>query len=96
MRDLFLRACVALGVAVALVTEILSPFHLLRRGPLMVVWLAILGAAAFGLWRRGKWPKIAIRPIETAIALACTAIAGIVAVTAWASPPNSADAMVAP
>jgi hypothetical protein len=93
MRDLFLRACVALGVAVALVTEILSPFHLLRRGPLMVVWLAILGAAAFGLWRRGKWPKIAIRPVETAIALACTAIAGIVAVTAWASPPNSADAM---
>jgi hypothetical protein len=49
MRDLFLRACVALGIAVALVTEILSPFHLLRRGPLIVVWLAILGAAALAL-----------------------------------------------
>src|ERR1019366_2392639 len=76
-----------------LVTEILSPFHLLRRGPLMVVWLAIVGAAAFGLWSRGKRSSIAVSPIETAIALACAAIAGIVAVTAWVSPPNSADAM---
>jgi hypothetical protein len=32
--------------------------------------------------------------VEAAIALACAAIvAGIVAVTAWVSPPNSADAM---
>ena len=93
MRDLFLRACVALGIAVALVTEILSPFHLLRRGPLIAVWLAIVGAAALRLWGRAKRPRIAVRPVEAAIALACAAIAGIVAVTAWVSPPNSADAM---
>jgi hypothetical protein len=93
LRDLFLRGCVALGIAVALVTEILSPFHLLRRGPLIVVWLAILAIASWRFLRHAKRPRIAFRPIETAIALACAAIAGIVAVTAWVSPPNSADAM---
>jgi hypothetical protein len=93
MRDLFLRACVALGITVALVTEILSPLQLLRRGPLMVAWLAILGMAAWLCARRMQRPKIAFRPVEAAIALACAAIAGIVAITAWVSPPNSADAM---
>jgi hypothetical protein len=93
LRDLFLRACVALGIAVALVTEILSPFHLLRRGLLIVVWLAIVGAAALRVRGRATRPGIAVRPVEAAIALACAAIAGIVAVTAWVSPPNSADAM---
>ena len=93
MRDFFLRACVAVGMAVALVTEILSPFHLLHRGPLTVVWLAILVTAAWLCARRAPRPKISFRPVEAAIALACAAIAGIVAVTAWMSPPNSADAM---
>jgi hypothetical protein len=90
MRDSFLRGCVALGIAVALVTELLSPFHLLRRGPLIVVWLALLILAAFR-WRPPR--KIAIRPVEATIALVCCAIVAVVAVTAWLSPPNSADAM---
>ena len=92
MRDFLLRGCVALGVAVALVTEILSPFHLLRRGPLIVVWLAI--AAFAGWWgRRFRPPAVRFRPLEAALAFLCAAIVAIVAVTAWVSPPNSADAM---
>jgi hypothetical protein len=93
MRDFFLRGCVAVGVAVALVTEILSPFQLLRRGPLIAVWLVILGIAAYRWDRRLRRPAFHFRWLESAAALVCAAIVAIVAVTAWVSPPNSADAM---
>ena len=46
MRDFFLRGSVALGIATAVVTELLSPFHLLRRGPVIAAWLLILALAA--------------------------------------------------
>jgi hypothetical protein len=93
MRDTFLRACVALGVAVALVTEILSLFHLLRRGPLIVVWLAIAALAVF--WRRRSFrpPVPPFRFVEASVAAVCAVIVATVGVTAWLSPPNSADAM---
>jgi len=93
MRNFFLRACVALGIATALLTELLSPFHLLRRGPLIVAWLAILAVAAYRFAGRPKLPQVAIRPLEAAVAAVCAAIVAVVAVTAWISPPNSADAM---
>jgi hypothetical protein len=93
MRDFFLRGCVALGIATALLTELLSPFHLLRRGPVMVAWLLILALAAFRFARRPKLPRFAVRPMEGALALACAAIVTVAAVTAYLSPPNSADAM---
>ena len=93
VRDFFLRACVALGIAVGLLTEILSPFHLMRRGPLIVSWLVILALALYWFASRPKLPRIAIRPVEGAVAAVCGAIAATVAVTAWISPPNSADAM---
>ena len=96
-RDLFLRGCVGLGMATALITEALSPFHLLRRGLVILVWLVIwLSLGALVSWRfasRVTALRIRIRPLEAAIALLCAAIAGVVAVTAWVSPPNSADAM---
>jgi len=75
-------------VATALITELLSPFHLLRRGPLIVAWLVVIVLLA-----RPKIHRFAIRPVEGAIAVAIVVIVGIVAVTAWVSPPNSADAM---
>ncbi len=90
MRHIFLRGCVALGVATVLLTEILSPFHLLRRGPLVVAWVALLVFAGF---RFRRPPKIVVRPVEAAIAVACSAILAGVALTAWMSPPNSSDAM---
>lgn len=92
-RDLFLRASVAVGVATALLTELLSPLHLLRRGPLIAAWLAILAIAIFRLAPRLRMPRVASRPLETAIAVTCGAIGAVLAVTAWVSPPNSTDAM---
>jgi len=82
------------GVATAVMTELLSPFHLLRRGPLIFSWLAALAlAAALRFGRRWKAPRLAIRPLEALLALASAAIVAVVAVTAFISPPNSADAM---
>src|SRR5271157_4113736 len=83
-----------LGAAVVLLTESLSPFHLLRRGPLAAAWVCVLAAGA--LWayrRRPPAPRIAFRPLETAIAAAIAGIAAIVGLAAVLSPPNSADAM---
>jgi hypothetical protein len=93
MRDFLLRGCAALGVAVALVTEILSPFHLLRRGPLVAVWLVLAAVAAYRWRKQFRWPAPPFHLLETAAALVCGAIVAVVAVTAWVSPPNSADAM---
>jgi len=94
LRDFFLRGLVLFGAVVVLLTEALSPFHLLRRAPLTAAWLAVaLAAAALLYFRRPRFPRIAIRPVEAAIAGAVAIIAGIVGVTAILSPPNSADAM---
>ena len=92
-RDFFLRGCVALGVTTAVLTELLSPLHLLRRGPLLFAWIAVLTLGALRFSARLKLPRTAIRPVEGALALAGAAIVAIVAVTAILSPPNSADAM---
>jgi hypothetical protein len=94
LRDFLLRALVLFGVVVALLTEVLSPFHLLRRAPLTVAWLIVaLAAAALLYFRRPKFPRVAIRPLEAAIAGVVAVIAGVVGLTAILSPPNSADAM---
>jgi len=79
---------------VALLTEILSPFQLLRRAPLTAAWLALaLAAAALLYFRRPKLPRVPIRPLEAAITGVVAVIAGIVGLIAILSPPNSADAM---
>ena len=92
MRDYFLRAAVAVGISTALITEILSPFQLLRRGPVIAAWLLVLPLAALSLGGP-KLRRIAIRPLEAAITLVIAAIVAVVAFTALVSPPNSADAM---
>ena len=79
---------------VALLTEVLSPFHLLRRAPLTAAWLAVaLAAAALLYFRRPKVPRVSVRPLEAVIAGVIAVIAGIVGLIAILSPPNSADAM---
>jgi hypothetical protein len=94
MRDLGLRALVVLGAAALLLTEALSPFHLVRRGPLIAAWIVLLFAGAAFLWkRRPALPRLVFKPAETAMAAAILAIVCLVAVTAILSPPNSADAM---
>jgi hypothetical protein len=94
LRDWILRGVALFGVTTALLTEILSPFHLLRRGPLVAAWLVILvAAAAFIARRRPKLPPIRLGWFECAAAAAIIAIAIPIAISAWLSPPNSADAM---
>ena len=82
-----------LGVATVTITELLSPLHLLRRWPLITAWLVILAIAAWRFGGRLKLPRMAFRPVETAIAIVSAAILGVIAFTAAVSPPNSADAM---
>jgi hypothetical protein len=81
------------GITVA-ITEVLSPLHMLRRGPLAVVWSALALAGAVWIWRRGpRLPRIRLRPLEGAIAAVIAVIAALAGTAAAMSPPNSADAM---
>jgi hypothetical protein len=94
LRDLFLRGVVLAGAAAALMTELLSPFHLLRRWVLVACWLAVAAMGAVWLRRRRlKRPRISAGLLEWAAAAAIAAIAVCVGMAAWLSPPNSADAM---
>jgi hypothetical protein len=82
------------GTVTALLTELLSPFHLLRRGPLAGAWIVVLAGAAVYLYMRPPaLRRPAIRPLEGAIAAAIITIAFCVGLAAILSPPNSADAM---
>jgi hypothetical protein len=93
LRDTLLRILVLSGCFTAILTESLSPFHLLRRGPLAIGWIA--AAALCILWLRGHLarPKFSWHPVESAIAAALLAIALPVGMAAALSPPNSTDAM---
>ncbi len=94
MRELALRWLILFGTATALLTELLSPFHLLRRGALAGAWIVVLAVGAVYLYVHPpelRRPKI--RPFEGAIAAAILAIAFCVGLAAILSPPNSADAM---
>jgi len=91
LRDYVLHTAVLVGTAALVLTELLSPFHLLTRWPLGAAWLlAVL------VWARLR-PRAAVQwrflPLETGLAVFTLAIGGIVALTAILSPPNSADAM---
>ena len=91
MRDSILRTAVLAGTAALVLTELLSPFHLLTRWPLAAGWLLAVAA-----WVRFR-PRTAFQwrflPLETSFAAVILAIGGVVALTAILSPPNSADAM---
>jgi hypothetical protein len=94
LRDSLLRALVLFGGITVAITELLSPFHLLRRVPLAVAWTAVAMAAAAWSWRRRPGlPRMTIRPLEAIIAAVIAMIAATVGLTAVLSPPNSADAM---
>ncbi|MGB7758394.1 MAG: hypothetical protein WBL61_01115 [Bryobacteraceae bacterium] len=97
-RERFLRAAVAFGLTVVLVTELLSAFSLLRRGPMVAAWsIALLAALARGWRARRPAPWRGLKPpIDAVVLLAvagCLAIVIATGVTAAFSPPNSADAM---
>ena len=94
LRELALRYLVLFGTVTALLTELLSPFHLLRRGPIAGAWIVVLAGAAVYLYvRPPELRRPRILPFEGAIAAAIVAIAVCVGLAAILSPPNSTDAM---
>jgi hypothetical protein len=97
-RESALRALVLFGAAVALITELLGGFGLLKRGPLTTAWLCfLLAAVLYRAWLVPGSDRQAIdshtRLLEFLLAACIAAIALIVGWIALLSPPNSADAM---
>ena len=95
-RELFLGAFTLCGAATVLLTEGLSAFAVLYRGPLLLTWLAVAAVFAFLTLRyKARWTPPALKTdwFCVAVAAAVIWIAGAIAYTAWLSPPNSADAM---
>jgi len=79
------------GTVTLVLTELLSPFHLLTRGPLAAAWLvAVVAWVRFRPRVRVKWQ---FHPLESSFAAIILAMGAVVALTAMLSPPNSADAM---
>jgi hypothetical protein len=97
-RDQFLRTVVLLGVAVLAITELLGALHAIRRVPLLVCWAAVLTVATLYTRNRIRPGDFRIPPaVRDPVVLLCAAgsaaILAVTAITAFRSPPNSADAM---
>ena len=97
IRDAILRALVFFGVAAVIITESLGAFDLLRRGPLLGCWIAVLIPAMIYLVRRRAFtlarPFWAADPVLWICSAGVLAILTLTAITALFSPPNSSDAM---
>ncbi len=96
--DRTLRAGVWFGTLLWALTEALSAFGMVKRGPLTVCWAGVgLMAVGMALLRRRvatgamRWPKL--DPLSMVCAGTASVILVLTAVTAAFSPPNSADAM---
>jgi hypothetical protein len=95
-RDTVLILFVALGVAVAIGTEVLSASNAIRPVPLAVFWAAMLLAAIVWTIRRERsGPKYiwSVTGVDALLLGGVTVIAGVLLFTALRSPPNIADAM---
>lgn len=97
VRDRFLRGIVLFGLALLLITETLSVFNALTRGPLIVAWLLAIAAALTLLSIRRAFhftlPPLTFDPVIFLCATGIIVILALTAVTAAFSPPNSSDAM---
>jgi len=94
VRNALLRSFVLAGTATAVLTEALSPFHLIGRPALIAGWLLLVGAAA--VWVARNPPNLsspAIGPLEIVIAAGVGSIVALLALTACLSPPNTFDAL---
>jgi hypothetical protein len=97
-RDRFLRSLVLSGVALVGITESLGSFDLIRRGPLILCWSAVLLIAIAAATRQRFRFRFALTSLSAdPVVIVCSAgiavILTLTAVTAAFSPPNSADAM---
>jgi hypothetical protein len=96
IRDSFLRILTVFGVSLVAITESLGALDLLRRGPLILCWIAVLSLALLIAARWGfrlRAPSLSSDPVVWLCLSGTVAILGLTAVTAALSPPNSADAM---
>jgi len=98
IRDLFLRAVVAAGVAGFAITEVLGAFGAIRRIPLLLCWMAVVAGAVFMFRSRPGRLDFRIRktsrdPVVAICVLGTEAILALTAITAALSPPNSWDAL---
>jgi 4-amino-4-deoxy-L-arabinose transferase-like glycosyltransferase len=92
-REALLRRLVWLGVAVALITEVLGAFHWLRRGPLVAAWVVAGTGAVVFRRRRGRQAAGGAELFDAVLVGGVVVILAFVGITALLSPPNSADAM---
>ena len=95
-RDNVLILMVALGAAVAVITELLSTLHAIRPVPVTVVWI-VLGVLS-GAWlirRERAGPKHiwSVTGVDALLLAGVSVIAGVVLFIALRSAPNSTDAM---
>lgn len=91
-----LEIVTVLGFALLTITELLGALESIRRGPLIISWLIVAGCGAILIALRRPRFRIAPLPFDPVVALCvggCAVILAITAVTAFLSPPNSADAM---
>ena len=93
LRDGFLRAVVLFGITLFLLTEVLSAFTLLKRGPLLLGWSVV--AVTVLVWKRSRFKFLPFDadPVILLCAAGCAGVLSLTAVAAAFSPPNSADAM---
>ncbi len=94
-RDRSLRGLVIFGLALVVITELLSALHAIRRWPLIGCWVAVVTTCA--VWaRRGRLPSATNLSRDLVVWLCAAGAATILvltAITAAFSAPNSADAM---
>ena len=97
LRDRFLRAVVIFGLALLVITETLSVFRAVARGPLVIAWLLVIGTAILLAARRRTFrltiPPFPRDPVIVLCAAGISTILALTGVTAAFSPPNSSDAM---
>ncbi len=97
LRERVLRGAVILGVVLLTITEGLSPFSALTRGPLIAAWLLIIAAlVTLGVrtqFFRVTRPSLSFDPVILLCAAGILAVLTLTFITAVYSPPNSSDAM---
>jgi len=87
-------AAVVFGLLLVMLTEALSVFRALARGPLLVCWAAVL-LVLVGLWLwRGGRPRLPrFRTQLTPVGIGIGAVLAVIGVIGGIAPPNSWDAM---
>lgn len=94
VRAGMLRAMTLFGIAVTVLTELLSLVHAIRQTALAAGWGVLVLAAAFACWRRRAQPPVpGLRWRVVAPLIPLGILAGLTLIVAVAAPPNTWDAI---